>query len=302
MATMTSGFSGRSVPFYGLPSASVVTGAPSVEEAIKMAGLDWRVGLAPVYQTLRDGTTRIVKDKYLTIREDTEAVLGTVGKQYHPFQAEEAFAFADKLLGYGVQFDAAGSYNEDRKFFLTAKLPEGIEVAGEDKVDLYLLFRSTHDGTGAINAMITPVRLACTNMLNLATKSMVSKWSARHTRSASDRVEEAARTLKIVEAYSKEFNEVAERLLSIEMDLEAFTAFTQDVTSAERLQRGMVETWTNSPSVDRRTGWGALNAVGEHMEWMRGGRGNVESRFESNVDGQTAAIRNRAAQLLLRRA
>lgn len=302
MATMTSGFSGRSIGFYGLPSSAVVSGAPSVEDAIKMAGLDWRVGLAPVYQTLRDGKTRIVKDKFLTIREDTEAVLGTVGKQYHPFQAEEAFAFADKLLGYGVEFDAAGSYNEDRKFFLTAKLPSGINVQGQDPIDLYLLFRSTHDGTGAINAMITPVRLACTNMLNLATRTAVSKWSARHTRTASERADEAARTLQIVDAYSVEFNEMAERLLTVEMDLEAFTAFTQDVTAAERLQRGMVETWTNSPSVDRATGWGALNAVGEHMEWMRGGRGNVESRFESNIDGQTAAIRNRAAQLLLRQA
>ena len=301
MATMTSGFSGRSLSFYGLPSSKVVSGAPSVEEAIKMAGLDWRVGLEPVYQTLRDGSVRIVKDKFLTVREDTEAVLGTVGKQYHPFQAEEAFAFADALLGYGVEFDAAGSYNDDRKFFLTAKLPEGINVQGQDPVDLYLLFRSTHDGSGAINAMITPVRLACTNMLNLATRTAVSKWSARHTRTASDRVSEAARTLQIVETYTAEFNKIAEQLLAVEMDLEAFTAFTQDVTTAERLQKGMVETWTNSPSVDRSTRWGALNAVGEHMEWMRGGRGNVESRFESNLDGQTAAIRNRAAQLLLRR-
>lgn len=301
MATMTSGFSGRSLSFYGLPNSKIVSGAPSVEDAIKLAGLDWRVGLQQITQTRSNGTVVDVPGRFFTVREDTEAVLGLVGKQYKPFQAEEAFSFADALLGYGVEFDAAGAYDDDRKFFLTAKLPGGITIQGEDLIDLYLLFRSTHDGSGAITAMITPVRLACTNMLNLATKSAVSKWSARHTSTASERVDEAARTLRIVEAYTEEFNSIAGQLLSVEMGLDEFTNFVKDVTDAERLQTGMINTWTNSPSVDRSTGWGAINAIGEHMEHMRGGRGGVESRFESNIDGQTAAIRNRATNLLLRR-
>lgn len=301
MATMTSGFSGRSVPFYGLPHSAIVSGAPSVEEAVRLAGLDWRVGLAPVYHHKADGTSVQVDNKFFTVREDTEAVLGVVGKQYAPFQADEAFDFANALLGYGIEFDAAGSYDQDRKFFLTAKLPQGISIQGEDALDLYLLFRSTHDGTGAISAMITPIRLACTNMSRLATKSAVSKWSARHTRSASDRVSEAARTLRIVDAYTEEFNLVAEQLLETEMGLSAFTQFVTQVTPAERLQRGMIETWSTSPSVDRRTGWGAYNAITEHMQWMRGGRGNAESRFESMLDGQTQQVAERAVRLLVRR-
>lgn len=300
MSTMTSGYSGRSIGFYGLPSSSIVSGAPSVEEALELAGLNWTVGLQPAYQIRRDGTVVQVQDAYYTVREDTEQVLGRVGKQYTPFQNAEAFDFANGLLGYGVNFDAAGAYDDDKKVFLTARLPEGITITGEDVLDLYLLFKTTHDGSGAINAMITPVRLACTNMMNLATRSLVSKWSARHTRSAGDRVEEAARTLRIVDTYREAFKNVAEQLLAVEMNLAEFENFVKDVTSAERLQKGMVENWKNSPTVDRRTGYGAVNAIGEFAEHMRGGRGTPETRFESNIDGQTAALRNRAVQLLVR--
>lgn len=300
MATMSTGYSGRNVFFHGLPEAKIVSGAPTVEEAIKLAGLDWQVGLAPVHQVKSDGAVEAVPGRFFTVREDTEQVLGVVGKQYAPFQNAEAFEFANELLGFGVEFDAAGSWDESKKFFLTAKLPEGINIQGEDPVDLYLLFRSTHDGSGAINAMITPVRLACTNMLSLATGKAVSKWSARHTRTVTDRVGEAARTLRIVDAYATEFNKVAEQLLAAEMNLAEFTEFVKEVTPAERLQRGMVANWNESPTVDRTSRWGALNAVTEYYEHLRGGRGNTESRFESLLDGQAAVARTRATQLLIR--
>lgn len=301
MATMTSGYSGRNLPFYGLPNSKVVSGAPTVADAIKLAGLDWRVVLEPAYQTRRDGSVIAVPDRFLTVREDTEFVLGSVGKQYTPFQAEEAFDFANALLGYGVEFDAAGSWDMDRRFFLTARLPEGINVLGQDPHDLYLLFRSTHDGSGAITAMVTPQRLACTNQLALATRNAVCRWSCRHTRTASERVDEAARTLGIVERYRTEFNTIAEQLASVDMELAQFTEFVKEVTTAERLQRGMVETFQNSPTVDRETGWGAINAVSEFMQWERGGRGDVESRFDSLNGGQTFNTINRATELLLQR-
>lgn len=301
MSVMSSGYSGRNVFFHGLPQSSIVSGAPSVDDAIRMAGLDWTVGIEPVYQTKRDGSVIQVDSKYFTVREDTETVLGVVGKQYAPFQNAEAFEFANELLGFGVEFDAAGSWDDSKKIFLTAKLPEGIDVAGEDKHDLYLLFRSTHDGSGAISAVVTPVRLSCTNMLSMALKGAVSKWSCRHTRTASDRVAEAGRTLRIVDQYKAQFSEVAEQLLAVEMNLAEFENFVKEVTAAERLQKGMVNTWKESPTVTRGNGWGALNAVSEYYEHLRGGRGNAETRFDSLVDGQASTARNRAAQLLLTR-
>lgn len=306
MAALTSGFSARSIPFYGLPSSKVVSDAPTAHDAMVMAGLDWTVGIQPTYQRIMEGSFhngyRPVPDRFLTVREDTQKVLGTVGKVYTPFQNVDAFSFADGLLGYGVQFDAAAAYDQDRKFFLTAKLPDGLTVPGtDDALDLYLLFKSSHDGSSAITAMVTPIRLSCTNMMNLALKSAVSKWTARHTSSVTEKAEEAIRTLNIVDAYKLEFEATADLLRQTDVNLEGFTALVDLVVDAPRLRTGMVQTWNNSPTVDRRTGWGAINAIGEFMEHERNGKGSPDSRFDSNIDGQTAATRNRALQLLTRR-
>lgn len=296
------GYSGRNIPFYGLPSSKVVSGAPTVDEALELADLNWNVSLQPVHQLRANGEFHVVQDKFLTVRDDTEDVLGTVGRNYRTFQNAEAFAFADELLGYGVEFDAAGHYDQSRKIFLTAKLPNGITVEGtDDSLDLFLLFKTSHDGSSAITAMITPIRLACTNMMNLASKKMVSKFTCRHTATATDRVAEAARTLRIVDQYKQEFEAASAQLLATEVDLAGFEKLLKELEVAPRLQAGMLNCWNESPTVDRKTGWGAVNAVGEYLEHLRGGRGDAESRFESNLTGQTSTIRSRAAELLLTR-
>lgn len=310
--SMTDGFSARNIPFYGLPNSKRISEAPTVDEAINLAGLDWNVNLEPMYQftenapegdyTTQEGSFNTIPDRFLTVRSDTNAVLGAVGKQYTTFQNSEAFSFVDELLGFGVEFDAAGCYDNSRKVFLTAKLPNGITVPGtDDSLDLYCLFKTSHDGSSAITTLITPIRISCTNMMNLATKSLVSKWSTRHTRSAADRVQEAARTLNLVDSYRTEFEATSTRLLETEVNLDGFTTLINELTPSSRHHEGMLSNWRNSPTVDRSTAWGAVNAIGEYAEYFRGGRGDTESRFESNIDGQTAALRNRAVNLLIRR-
>ena len=137
--------------------------------------------------------------------------------------------------------------------------------------------------------------------MNLAGRTAVTRWSARHTAKAGEKIDEAARTLQLVDTYKAEFEAIASQLLATEVDLAGFEALTLQTTSSERLQKGMLQTWSNSPTVDRRTGWGAVNAIGEYMEWERGGKGSPDSRFDSNLDGQTANVRNRATRLLLNR-
>lgn len=299
---VVSGFSARSIPFHSLPSAKIVKDAPTVEDAIKVADLNWTVELEPVYHSTRENGFVKVEDKFLTVRQDTEQVLGSVGKNYRTFQNEDAFDFANELLGMGVEFDAAGHYDNSRKVFLTAKLQNGITVPGtDDNLDLFLLFKTSHDGSSAITAMITPVRLACTNMMNLASREAISKWSARHTAKASEKIEEAARTLQLVDAYRIEFEKIASQLSAVEVNLEGFESLITQVTSSERLHKGMVQNWNNSPTHNHTSGWDAVNSIGEFLEHERGGRGNAETRFDSNLDGQTSAMRNRAVRLLLNR-
>lgn len=295
------GYSARQISFHGLPSSRIVKDAPNAEEAVRMADLDWAVGLEQATRINRDGQLVDIPDAFNTLRVDTDQVLGRVGKNYRTFQNAEAFDFADALLGFGVEFDVAGHYANSTKVFLSAKLPEGITVGDGDALDLYLLFKTSHDGSAAITAQIVPLRLSCTNQMNLASRTAVTRWSARHTSKVSEKIAEAARTLQLVDIYTAEFKAVAAQLLTTEVDLAGFEALTQQVTASPRLQKGMLENWNTSPTVDRRTGWGAINAIGEFAEHLRGGKGSPDSRFDSNLDGQTANLRNRAVKLLINR-
>lgn len=294
------GFSGRGKHFHSLPASKVVAGAPTATDALILAGLDWTVALSPTHQKIGE-EYREVPGHFLTVRNDTNAVLGAVGKQYAPFQNADAFAFADELLGYGVEFDSAGHWQNGAQVFLTAHLPSGIKVEGEEDLDLYLVLRNSHNGSCAITAMITPIRLSCTNMLNLAMREAVSSIKIRHTRTASDRAQEAATTLKLVDQYRIEMESITADLLATEVNLEGFEKLVSELTDSVRVQDTMHETWGSSPTVDRKTGWGALNAIGEALEYFPARTTGVESRFASNLDGPIARTRSRAAQLLLRR-
>ena len=82
-------------------------------------------------------------------------------------QNEEAFAFTDELLGEGVTYETAGSLQNGRRTWILAKLPTRYIISG-DEITPYLVFMNSHDGSGAIKAAMTPIRVVCQNTLNLA--------------------------------------------------------------------------------------------------------------------------------------
>lgn len=294
------GFSGRDLPFYGLPSSKVVSGTRSAEDALKLAGLDWTVGLTESFYRVGDQFVEVEGTRF-TYRQDTNHVFGPVGTQYAPFQNADAFGFADELLGFGVEFDAAVSWHGGAQVALTAKLPNGIRVEGEEDLDLYLLLRNSHNGACAITAMVTPIRISCTNMLNLAAQKAVSSIKIRHTRTAADRISEAMATLRLVDSYTESMQDIAKQLQEVQVGIVEFEELLNEITESNRVKDSMISVWQESPTVDRRTGWGAINAIGEALEYFPARTTGAESRFASNLDGPIARTRNRATELLLRR-
>lgn len=300
-ATLDTGFSGRMLPFFGLDSSRVVEGTLSVEEALTSSGLDWEVEKIPAGYAGADNEFVAAGNKFwMTQRKDTGVVLGQVGAQYGVFNNREAFAFADQLLGFGVEFHAAGSWNQGANVFLVAKLPEGIKVRGEEDMDLYLQLMNTHNGTGSIAGFATPVRVQCTNMNRLAMAKAVSQFKIRHTRTASERVQEAATMLRIVDLYKEEMEAGITQLQDINMELEEIENFLKELTDSERVQKNILETYNTSETVARGNAWGVVNAVTEGLQWNPARRTGAESRFASNLDGPNQRTVERATRMLLR--
>ena len=58
----------------------------------------------------------------------------------------------------GVSYETAGALQGGRRVWILAKLPQRYIISG-DEVTPYLVFMNSHDGTGAIKAAMTPIRV-----------------------------------------------------------------------------------------------------------------------------------------------
>lgn len=184
----------RQAPWHGLGTR--VEEAPNSEEALKLSGLDWSVIQQPI---MTEDLTPIPGYK-ANIRDTDNRVLGVVSDRYRVVQNSEAFAFTDALLGEGVKYETAGSLQDGRKIWLLAKLPDKYIIEGE-QIEPYLVFSSSHDGSGAIKVAMTPIRVVCQNTLNLALGSAKRIWSTVHVGELAAKMDEAYSTLQLAEKY-----------------------------------------------------------------------------------------------------
>lgn len=167
-----------------------VHGAFSSKEVMQRAGLDWSVSSRKLY--LSDGSP--VPGVKANVRSTDNKVLGIVGPDYKIVQNAEAFSFMDQVLGEGVTYETAGALKGGRRVWVLAHIPGEYKFV-EDKADPYILFLTTHNGSGAIKVCLTPIRVVCMNTLNLAIKTATRSWSIVHKGLMDQKIANAKNTL-----------------------------------------------------------------------------------------------------------
>ncbi len=177
---------------------------------------------------------------YCTYRTDTDMPLGLVKQRYEVVQNLDAFNFFDDAIGEGkAVWQTAGCFGYGHKIFVAAKLPIETTVKG-DKIDNYLVFSNSHDGSSSINILFTPIRVFCTNMLNAARHSADSYIRIRHTQRAKERLQTGASVLKIACEYANTSQQLYESLTTVRMNDDAVMKYLTDlVLNEEELQRLM---------------------------------------------------------------
>ena len=201
---------GRFVPWHGLgtPVQSALTSA----EALKVAGLDWKVEARPVFT---DNGIKI-PGYVANTRDSDNSVLGIVSDKYKIVQNVDAFAFTDSLIGDDCRYETAGSLRNGKSTFMLARLPQK-KILGDD-FDNYICFTNTHDGTGAVKVCSTNVRVVCNNTLNLALNTAKRSWTCKHMGRIEDKLQEAQRALQLAEEYTEQLSIYAERAANITID------------------------------------------------------------------------------------
>ena len=160
---------------------------------------------------------RVIPKQFVTYRTDTKAPLGIVNNKYTIVQNKDAFECFEGAIrdGYAT-WDIAGYFGNGQKVFISAKLTNTINVAG-DEVDNYLVFSTSHDGSSSVKIMFTPIRVKCCNMLNAALRSAHSYISFKHTINADNKIKEAAEILNVAWKKAKDSEQLYNALTYIKM-------------------------------------------------------------------------------------
>jgi phage/plasmid-like protein (TIGR03299 family) len=245
-------------------------------------------------------------------------VLGVVGERYKVLQNEDLFSFADNMLD-GGRWETAGSIKNGTVVFGSLALDREVvldESGVGDKVNTYLLVHTSHDGSLAIQASVTPVRVVCQNTLNYALSGVKQSYKIRHTQTATGKVQAAREALGLANKYLDEFEKEAQTLITKEITTDTFFDIIKAAyPEPDKDVKGSVTKWTNK--VDTlfdiyqgetvakagimNTAWGAYNTLTERLDWFRNPRGgNAEGVLAaaSGFDAATNAEKNRLLKVV----
>lgn len=286
-------FSVREVPWHGL--GTIIQEAPTSAEALELAGLDWEINMLPVYN--EKGI--VIPNYYANTRNIDDAVLGIVTKRYSVVQNKQAFEFTDALIGEGCTYETAGSLRGGRQIWLLAKMEE-TQIVGDEVVP-YICFTNSFDGSVAVRACMTPIRVVCNNTLNMALRGAKRSWSTPHRGDIMTRLEEAKQTLGLAREYMVKLDEEADRLANekitegeIVIVLNKVFQLAKDATdrqkkTVETMKDGIVACML-APDILKFAGtkWGFINAVSDyvgHGEPIRKNKNWRENRWGSIISG-----------------
>jgi phage/plasmid-like protein (TIGR03299 family) len=322
-------FSVRAMPWHGL--GAVLEDPPrSIAEALEQSGLGWGVRTAPVLIERRPAWTddfgrqrpaelERAEQHKATLRSDTGDLLGIVGRDYEPLDNREAFGFLDELIGSQLHFETAGSLFGGRRVWVLARLPECVEVGG-DQTGTYLYIANAHDGSMAVTAAVTPVRIVCANTLGYALRRSEGQGAQRtfrfrHTGGLHSRLHEARRVMQITVDYAKQFKALGDRLALEPISERALRArvldplFAAPNAAGERMARNREEAKTAVMAVflgqgvtgDTRgqapgTNWCAVNAI---AEWADHGRRYTKRTNQVQRSFEDTALKQRGLELVM---
>lgn len=270
---------------------------------------------------------RQVTNAFMVVRDNPfdggQDVLSIVGERYNVFQNEALVAFADAVTDHEGQWETMGSIRSGRQVFASLVMPNSIVLDPNgiaDEVKEYMVLTTSHDGSTAIQALNTPVRVVCANTLSMALRGAKQSFKIRHTASLEGRVAAARDALGVSHKYMEAFEKEAQELIATEItnaqffdivtDLypapkaeskAAMTRWTQKIDRIEAIYMGSAD-GPNTTDGIRGTAWGLLNTMTEELDWYRKPRmGNAESTLvaASGFDPVSNAKRNEIRKAVL---
>lgn len=180
-------------------------------ELLELSGLNYEVIKTPTFFNI--GDVQHESGSFATYRADTNAALGNVGNRYTVMQNEDALSVIEPFFdAKDITIETAGALDGGRQMFITCKKNDPIIVGKGDEVENYFTIFNSHDGSLAIMAYFTPIRVVCNNTLQMSFKNCSEKISIRHTINADSKLKQAAKILLAADRNAAAFQEQAQAM------------------------------------------------------------------------------------------
>lgn len=231
-------------------------------------------------------------------------VIGQTGRRFTPIQNPDAFGVATDLIAQGATIEGLADIRHGAASVISLDLHRDVDLVrpdgGTDTTRLDLLILNAHDGNSALTFALTPVRMACTNVLPAAIKGAERVWKIAHTPNAAERVALAREAIVKAAGFQEAFTVHAQAMMDQAMvDAEfakivtGFVGVKPDATGkvADRKREtaaAIMDLYQSSPTLEgiRGTVWGGYNAITEYMDHYRPVKGNAAlARAEGQIDG-----------------
>lgn len=274
----------KGIPFR-YKGAINVEDCKTAEDVIIKAGLDWEVAKCPLVAKMPfDGAIDMMShpveesfvrgsdlyrdcpNAYATYRTDKNIPLGIVKEKYTEVQNIDAFSFFNNAIGRDKAiWQTAGFFGNGERIFISAKLPDSIYVNGQDPVDNYLVFTTSHDGSSGVKILFTPIRVICENTLNAAIKNATNYVSFRHTASVHKNIDSAIELLGICKEKTEFLSEQYEAMSKIKLTDKDVNKYFLDLILTENEKFALYDTG-HTPEQLIAKNWQAVEDSGISMK------------------------------------
>lgn len=296
---------------------TVVPEAVPIDEAFRLAQLDWTVTKAPLYSDELEPvpTHRVI------VRDIDRAQLGVVGEGYQPLQNHELADFLKQAFdGLPLVVETAGALKDGRIVWALARLTHLDFRIGYDESHSYLLISNAHDGSRTVTVAPTSIRVVCSNTLQMADARIRARRGVdrlatgskiRHTsgmkRALDDLAKSYRNALDCAAVTQQAMRHLAACPVRSEQHLRRFFATVFDGPDEsgraraikEHREQQLMELYHGPTCTVRGTAsswFAALNAATEYIDHHRPTRGGDADaqRFASSVFGSGAGVKAQA--------
>jgi phage/plasmid-like protein (TIGR03299 family) len=252
------------------------------------------------------------------VRNDNNNVLGVVGKDYQPLQNKDAFRFFDSFIESNqAQYETAGALRDGKRIWVLAKINSDLDVVkGDDTLARYIMLSNSHDGTTAVRAGFTNIRVVCQNTLSIAHSSAASKLiRVRHGRNVKDNLDKVAEIMNLAnrefEATLEQYKLLANRQIN-STDLEKYIKMVMigekkmeaNKEAGARILNRIIPLFEKGRGNDmpeiKGTLWAAYNSISEYLQYEKGQ--DEQIRMDSLMFGQSATTLENALKIAVKMA